>query len=145
MNRNTTRRGIIIVAAIMTGFLCLAASALASQTNIFGGPGTAATLAPNCARKAMFLTPAGKTWDGKGANGKKYVFAISTVLGTQIKCLIHRVDHPKLPKPDTCFAQAGPVPATAEAPADRQGYHDTQGLDALRAYVAKLAACEAAR
>jgi len=61
-------------------------------------------------------------------------------------CLRNKVNNaPKLPKPDTCFAQNGPVPVTAEAPADKQGYHDTQGLNALRAWVSKLAACEAAR
>jgi len=130
----------ILVTLVIVAALATAATALAGQSNIFGGPGTAATLAPNCARTQMFLTPAGKTWDGKGANGKKYVFAISTVLGTQIKCLIHRVV-----KVDHCFAAAGPVPAVAEAPADKQGYHDTRGLIALAGWAKRLQLCEAAR
>ena len=156
MNRNTQRRGLIIVAAIITGFLCLAASAFASgslplvsthtepglQPMIFGGPGTQTSLAPNCARRQMWITPAGKVWSGAAVDGKKYVFAISTVMGAQIKCLIHRQDTQAT---DTCFTQAGPVPVTAEAPADKQGYHDTQGLNALRAWAVKLSNCEANR
>lgn len=128
--------------------LLVAATAYGAQPNIFGGPGSQTKLNPNCSRAEMFITPAGKTWSGTGHTGKKYVFAISTVMGAQIKCLIHRVDNKvgaPLPKPDTCFAKVGPVPATAEDTADKRGYHDTKGLNALRAWANNLALCEAAR
>jgi len=138
-------RSNLIVASIIgvLAIILVAGVAHASQTAIFGGPGTAPQLNPNCSRATMFVTPAGKTWAGAGASGKKYVFAISTVLGGQIKCLIHRVD--TTVKPDTCFAQAGAVPVTSEAAADRQGYHDTRGLNALAAWAKRLQLCEAAR
>lgn len=150
------KRDLAIVAAVMVALLALASTAFAGslplisnhatpglQPMIFGGPGAQPSLAPNCARKQMWITPAGKVWSGAAVDGKKYVFAISTVMGGQIKCLIHRVDVEQ--QPDTCFTQAGPVPATSEAPADKQGYHDTTGLNALRAWATKLSTCEANR
>jgi hypothetical protein len=143
-----THRKAAVALAVAATLGASGTAAFASQPNIFGGPGTAPSLNPNCSRAQMFITPAGKTWAGKGVDGKKYVFAISTVLGGQVKCLIHRVDklnRVKPPKPDTCFAKAGPVPATNEAAADKQGYHDTQGLNALAAWAKKLQLCEAAR
>lgn len=38
-----------------------------------------------------------------------------------------------------CWTDTPPV--TTEAPADPRGYHDTTGLDSLRAYVAVVRAC----
>ena len=131
---NHSTRGFIIAGALMLAFLALAASAYASQPNIFGGPGSAASLAPNCARKTMFLTPAGKTWQ---AGGKKFVFAVTTVMGTQIKCLIHRVSKAAV---DPCWQQAGPVPVVRLIRKD-----DWTNVGKLQAWTARLAACETAR
>jgi hypothetical protein len=138
------------VAALVVAAMALGAGgkALASSgtPNIFGGFGSQPTLAPNCARTQMFVTPAGKTWNGEAEHtGKKYVFAISTVMGGQIRCLVHRVAKLEQPKPDKCFAQAGPVPATSEAKPDKQGYVDTRGLNALDAWAKKLVLCEAGK
>lgn len=128
-----------LVAAIAIGALIIPTVAIASSTpsspNSFGGFGNPPVLKKNCSRSVMFLTPAGKTWDGAGANGKKYVWAVDNVLDNQIKCLIHRKNQSdaKLMAVLKCFTAA--VPATAEAPADKQGYHDVQGLNAIRAYL----------
>jgi hypothetical protein len=140
----TNRKAALVVVAAAT--LGASGTALASQPNIFGGPGNQPTLAPNCARTQMFVTPAGKTWNGSAQHtGKKYVFEITSVMGGQIKCLIHRVMKLEQPKPDTCFAQAGPVPATAQDKGDKFGYYDTRGLNALDAWAKRLALCEAGK
>jgi hypothetical protein len=135
MKGMTTNRAAAIAVAAAT--LGASGTALASQPNIFGGPGNQPTLAPNCA---------GKTWNGSAQHtGKKYVFEVTSVMGGQIKCLIHRVMKLEQPKPDTCFAQAGPVPATAQDKGDKFGYYDTRGLNALDAWAKRLALCEAER
>ena len=46
------------------------------------------------------------------------------------------------PAKDTCWTTP---PTVAEAPADKQGYHDTRGVRRLQQWIAKLAACEEAR
>ena len=142
MNRNTTRRGFIIVAALMTGFLCLAASAFASGA-VEHALGASAAVNPQTCKfvKAEVDPSTGPTWK----NLRQYVIYEDARHDAKLSCLTRKIGTFKAPKPDTCFAQNGPVPATAEAPADKQGYHDTQGLNALRAWVSKLATCEANR
>ena len=125
-----------ILFGVVIGALMVPAVATAAAPNIFGGPGTAPKLNADCSRAQMYFTPAGKTWAGAQPNGKTYVFKIATVLGGQVKCLIHRVNRleneqpPSSPPPteDTCWQQAGEVPKSS-------------GI-ALRNYLDKVQDCE---
>jgi hypothetical protein len=111
------------------------ASSTPSSPNSFGGPGNPPVLKASCAREQMWITPAGTTWDGPKPNGKSFVFAVNNVFASQITCLVNRLrsTRSELFAVERCLTAA--VPATAEAPADNQGYHDVQGLNTLRAYL----------
>lgn len=128
-----------IVAGVLVGTLALAGTALAtsqpSAPNSFGGPGNPPVLKASCARSVMWLAPAGKEWSGAQPNGKTFVFSVNNVFDTQIKCLVTRLRDTRneLFAVERCLTTA--VPATAEAPADKQGYHDVQGLNLIRAYL----------
>jgi hypothetical protein len=132
------RRNPIIIGVTLVA-LAAGSTAYASSTpsspNSFGGPGNPPVLKASCARSEMWLTPAGKQWSGPQPNGKTFVFSVNNVFDTQIKCLVSRLrdTRSELFAVERCLTAA--VPATAEAPADNQGYHDTQGVNAMRAYL----------
>ena len=96
MNRNTTRRGLIIVAAIMTGFLCLAASAFASGA-IEHAVGTNAAVNPNTCKfvKPEVDPPTGPTWK----NLRAYVIYEDARHDAKLSCLTRKVGGFKTPPP----------------------------------------------
>lgn len=134
-------------AAAIVATLALAIPAVASATstpsapNSFGGPGNPPVLKASCARSVMWLTPAGATWAGPQPNGKTFVFSVTNVFDTQIKCLVTRLRDTRneLHAVVNCLTTA--VPAVSEAPADKQGYHDEQGLTAIRSYLKQQRDC----
>jgi hypothetical protein len=125
---------LVVLAALAVATTAYASSS-GTAPNSFGGPGNPPVLKASCARSQMWLTPAGATWDGPQPNGKTFVFSVNNVFATQITCLVNRLRDTRneLHAVESCLTAA--VPATSEAPADNQGYHDTQGLNAIRAYL----------
>jgi hypothetical protein len=133
------KRGIAAIIGLAIMASVAATTALASSTssspNSFGGPGNPPVLKASCARSVMWLTPAGQTWAGPQPNGKTFVFSVDNVFDTQIKCLVTRLrdTRTELFAVERCLTSA--VPAVAEAPADKGGFHDETGLSAIRAYL----------
>jgi hypothetical protein len=131
------KKATTILAALL-GVLAIASTAYAATHESFalGGPGKRPKLAADCSRRAMYLTPADKTWEH---GGKQFVFAGFSVYQNQIDCLIVRVNHVETaggtPPPGSCWAN--PVPVVTQIHRD-----DWTGVDALRAYVAAVRSCE---
>jgi hypothetical protein len=134
-----THRSTLILSVLVTLCIVAVASAYGAgiHSNAFGRGGSTPKLNTDCSRKPMFLTPAGKSWDGAAPNGKQFTSQALSVVKGQLDCSVLRTNRIM-----RCLSK--PVPVTAEAPADKEGFHDTQGLDALRAYIVAENACVAA-
>lgn len=128
-----------ILVGVLVGILAATATtALAAQVspNAFGRGGSTPKLNANCSRAPMFVTPAGKSWDGATPNGKQFTSQALAVVKGQLDCSIRRTN-----RIIACLAT--PLPVIVEAPADKTGFHDTKGAAAFAAAVSAQRACVA--
>jgi hypothetical protein len=127
LHRKSTQIACVLAA------LCIVAAASATaasiHSNAFGRGGSTPTLASNCSRLPMYLTPAGKTWDGATPNGKQFTSQALSVVKAQLDCSILRTN--RIIK----CALTNPV---TEAPADKQGFRGESGAAAFVACIGQV-------
>lgn len=121
----------IIAAAMM---LVAPAAAQAGTTpvtpDVFGnGGGDPAPLSATCQRLPVHI-PFGRHW----LTAKPGVISAFTIIDTELKCVTFHLE-----AVGNCWEPT--VPVVAEAPADKQGYHDETGAKQLSSYLQSVRGC----